>query len=106
MGEATHRGQFRRTSRAMTAILRTEHRNIEVPDELSSRSGWLTWRLEQNPNGGKPLKVPYYCDGGRRAGKLGGDRDRARLTSFIQARDAAARSLFENPPSAELQARI
>jgi hypothetical protein len=73
------------------AVIRTEHRHIEVPTELSHQPAWLTWRLEKNPNGGKPLKIPYYCDGGRRAGKQGSDQDRARLTTFVQARDAATK---------------
>jgi hypothetical protein len=54
------------------------------------------WRFEQDPNdpNGKPLKVPYYADGGKRHGKQGGIDDRGRMTTFAAARDAAAKRGF------------
>ena len=69
---------------------------VEAPAELRELQGWLIWRLEPdpiNPNG-KPLKVPYYADGGKRHGKQGGIEDRGRMTTFAAARDAAARRGF------------
>ena len=69
---------------------------VEAPAELRELQGWLIWRLEpdaNNPNG-KPLKVPYYADGGKRHGKQGGIEDRGRMTTFAAARDAAARRGF------------
>ena len=70
--------------------------DIQAPAELRELQGWLIWRLEpdaNNPNG-KPLKVPYYADGGKRHGKQGGINDRGRMTTFAAARDAAARRGF------------
>jgi len=75
---------------------RPEVSNIQAPAELRELQGWLIWRLEpdaSNPNG-KPLKVPYYADGGKRHGKQGGIDDRRRMTTFAVARDAAARLGF------------
>ncbi|OYY70695.1 MAG: hypothetical protein B7Y44_02200 [Sphingomonadales bacterium 28-55-16] len=69
---------------------------VEAPAELRELQGWLIWRLEpdaSNPSG-KPLKVPYYVDGGKRYGKQGGIEDRGRMTTFAAARDAAARRGF------------
>lgn len=69
---------------------------VEAPAELRGLQGWLIWRLEPDPNkpNGKPLKVPYYVDGGKRHGKQGGIEDRGRMTTFAAARDAAARRGF------------
>ena len=69
---------------------------VEAPAELRELQGWLIWRLEPDPNNpsGKPLKVPYYADGGKRHGKQGGIEDRGRMTTFAAARDAAARRGF------------
>jgi DNA-binding transcriptional regulator YdaS (Cro superfamily) len=67
-----------------------------APAELRELQGWLMWRFEQDPNDttGKPLKVPYYADGGKRHGKQGGIDDRGRMTTFAAARDAAAKRGF------------
>jgi primase-polymerase (primpol)-like protein len=70
--------------------------SVLAPAELRELQGWLIWRFEpdaENPNG-KPLKVPYYADGGKRHGKQGGIDDRGRMTTFAAARDAAARRGF------------
>ena len=69
---------------------------VEAPAELRELQGWLIWRLEPDPSNpnGKPLKVPYYADGGKRHGKQGGIEDRGRMTTFAAARDAAARRGF------------
>jgi hypothetical protein len=67
-----------------------------APAELRELQGWLMWRFEQDPNDttGKPLKVPYYADGGKRHGRQGGIDDRGRMTTFAAARDAAAKRGF------------
>ena len=69
---------------------------VEAPAELRELQGWLIWRFEPDPSNpkGKPLKVPYYADGGKRYGKQGGIDDRGRMTTFAAARDAAARRGF------------
>ena len=66
------------------------------PAELREQRVWLIWRKEQDPDNpnGKPLKVPYYADGGKRHGRQGGIDDRGRMTTFAEARDAAARRGF------------
>ncbi|CAB4158620.1 Primase, C-terminal 2 [uncultured Caudovirales phage] len=70
--------------------------SVLAPAELRELQGWLIWRFEQDPDNpnGKPLKVPYYADGGKRHGKQGGIDDRGRMTTFAAARDAAARRGF------------
>ena len=70
--------------------------SVLAPTELRELQGWLIWRFEQDPDNpnGKPLKVPYYADGGKRYGKQGGIDDRGRMTTFAAARDAAARRGF------------
>ena len=69
---------------------------LPPPAELREQPVWLIWRFEQDPDNpnGKPLKVPYYADGGKRYGKQGGIDDRGRMTTFAAARDAAARRGF------------
>lgn len=71
-----------------------QHRAIEAPEELRRLTGWLLWRYEQS-DGGKPIKVPYWADGGRRYGQQGSAEDRAKLVTFAAARDAAARRGFD-----------
>jgi hypothetical protein len=70
--------------------------SVLAPAELRELQGWLIWRFEPDPKdpNGKPLKVPYYADGGRRNGQQGGIDDRGRMTTFAAARDAAARRGF------------
>ena len=66
------------------------------PAELLHEPVWLIWRFEadaSNPNR-KPLKVPYYANGGKRQGKQGGIDDRGRMTTFAEAGKAAARRGF------------
>jgi AAA domain/Primase C terminal 2 (PriCT-2) len=79
---------------AVTSIEGVAH--IRCPDALRDLPGWLIWRFEPNDNpGGKPRKVPYYANGGRRAGVQGRPEDREALTSFDAARAAAARRGFD-----------
>jgi hypothetical protein len=69
-------------------------RNLDVPNELKDLQAFLIWRVEHDPGSDKPLKVPYWSGGGRRYGKQGSPQDRAQLTTFAAARDAAARRGF------------
>lgn len=68
-----------------------QHRRLEAPTVLRELQGWLLWRYEPHPKGGKPIKVPYYADGGRRYGANGSPTDRAKMVRFAAARDAAAK---------------
>lgn len=65
--------------------------SLVVPAPLRSKSGWLGWRFEQIEGEPKPRKVPYYASGKRRKGRQGSAEDRASLTTFPTARDAAMR---------------
>lgn len=68
---------------------------VEVPEELREIPAWLIWRFEQYEDEPKPRKVPYWADGSRRHGQQGGSVDRARLTTFVAARDAAVRMGYD-----------
>ena len=68
-----------------------QHRRVEAPTVLRDLQGWLLWRYEPDPKGGKPIKVPYYADGGKRYGANGSPNDRAKMVKFAAARDAAAK---------------
>ncbi len=65
-----------------------------APSELRDLPGWLIWRYETQGGSDKQLKVPYYAEGGRRYGRQGSPDDRAKLVTFVAARDAAARKGF------------
>ena len=69
---------------------------MPAPAELLDQPVWVIWRFEPDPDNpnGKPLKVPYYANGGKRQGKQGGIDDRRRMTTFAEARDAAVRRGF------------
>lgn len=59
---------------------------MPVPEELLLRQQWLIWRFEApEAEGKKPRKMPYYAFGGKRVGKQGDEKDRARLVSHAQA---------------------
>ena len=70
-------------------------RALEAPEPLRALPGWLMWRYETHSQDPKPRKVPYYTTGVRRHGHQGGPHDRANLTGFAAARDAAARMGFD-----------
>ena len=70
-------------------------RALEVPEELRMVPAWLIWRFEQYRDEPKPRKVPYWTDGTIRHGQQGSPTDRARLTTFPAARDAAARMGYD-----------
>lgn len=58
-----------------------------MPAAMRERTQWLLWKLEEVPGRNGLQKVPYYVDGGRRAGELGGEKDRRRLAGFDRALD-------------------
>lgn len=71
-------------------------RELHAPAPLRELQGWLIWRYEARfPDDPKPLKTPYYVGGARRHGKQGAPADRAQLTTFAAAREAAARRGFD-----------
>lgn len=76
------------------ALITPYLRNVEAPAALRDLPAWVIWRLEDNP-GGKPRKVPYYANGGRRHGEQGDARDLANLVTFDAAKAAAARRGFD-----------
>lgn len=53
-----------------------------IPPELAQRQQWLLWKYEAKPGQAKPAKMPYYCQGGKRTGGQGDDRDRMRLATL------------------------
>lgn len=69
--------------------------SIKVPQLLADKPYWLMWRFEENPNGGKSLKIPYWANGVKRHGAQGGPEDRANLTTFVAARECAAKRGFD-----------
>lgn len=71
------------------------HRELLAPSALRELPGWLIWRYEAQAGSSKQLKVPYYCDGGRRHGQQGSATDRSKLTSFAAACSAAAKRGFD-----------
>lgn len=67
-----------------------------APQALRELKGWLTWRFEEQPEGtGKPRKIPFYTNGGRRHGVQGRPQDRNQLTTFEAARASATRRGFD-----------
>ena len=69
--------------------------DIQVPQALHEVPGWLLWRFEPFIGEAKPRKVPYWADGTRRHGDQGAPMDRARLTTFVAAREAAVRKGYD-----------
>ena len=70
-------------------------RNVEAPEAIRDLPAWVIWRFEDNPGGGKPRKVPYYANGGKRHGEQGGPKDTVNLVAFDAAKAAAARRGFD-----------
>ncbi len=81
----------------MTNVHRiTPHlRDVEAPAAIRDLPAWVVWRFEAVPGGGKPRKVPYYANGGKRHGEQGGPKDVANLVTFDAAKAAAARRGFD-----------
>ena len=69
--------------------------DVRVPEPLRDLPAWLCWRYEHFSGEAKPRKIPYWADGTRRHGAQGGPGDRARLTTFVVARDAAVRRGYD-----------
>ena len=73
-------------------IITPEVRDIHVPASIRDLPIFLCWRMEPQYDGDpKPLKTPYYPNGGKRYGKQGSGEDRAKLTTYALAKAAAAR---------------
>ena len=69
---------------------------LRCPGPLRDLPAWVVWRMEPNDNpGGKPRKMPYYANGGRRTGVQGRPEDREALVTFDVARAAASRRGFD-----------
>ncbi len=68
--------------------------SFDLPQELTNLPCWLMWRYEGGGGNAKPRKVPYYANGQRRFGTQGSPEDRAKLTTFNAALDAANRHGF------------
>jgi hypothetical protein len=69
--------------------------DIYAPAPLRDMPNWVGYRLVQYSNENKPRKIPYWADGTKRFGTQGGPEDRARLTTFEVAREAAIRMDFD-----------
>lgn len=78
-------------------------RDVEAPAAIRDLPAWVIWRFEDNPGGGKPRKVPYYANGGKRHGEQGGPKDIANLVTFDAAKVAAARRGYDGVGFAALQ---
>lgn len=65
-----------------------------IPAYLAERKQWLVWKLESKPGQTKPAKIPYYAKGTRRVGEQGSDKDRGRLVTLAQAREAFERGNY------------
>lgn len=69
----------------------TDLSSMRAPLPLRDLPIWCVWNSETFDNEPKPRKVPYYTHGGRRYGKQGDAQDRAKLTTFEEAKKAAIR---------------
>lgn len=83
------------TSVSSVPIITPQLRRIHAPAVLRGKEAWLMWRAEQYPGDKKPRRMPYYANGGRRKSHNGSTTDRASLTSFVAARDAAMRMGYD-----------
>jgi hypothetical protein len=86
--EIEHHNSIQKASKTSSVAL------YSPPTDLQKLPCWLTWRAERHPGDAKDRKVPYYTNGGRRRGQQGSPEDRAALTTYAAARDAAARRGF------------
>lgn len=76
------------------ALITPHLRQVQAPAAIRDLPAWLIWRFEENHDGGKPRKVPYYAGGGKR-GAHGTAQDVAKLVTFDAAARAAARMGFD-----------
>lgn len=66
--------------------------DIHVPAPIRDLPIFLCWRLEPQYEGDpKPLKTPYYPNGGKRYGAQGSPEDRSKLTTYAVAKAQAAK---------------
>ncbi len=61
------------------------------PPEIRDTPVWLIWNAEHVEGEAKPRKIPYYSRGGKRTGQQGSIGDRAGLTTYAEAREAASK---------------
>ena len=66
-----------------------------IPALLAERPQWLLWRFEAKQGQVKPLKVPYWTTGAKRAGTQGGDIDRAKLCTLGEVRRVYERGGYD-----------
>lgn len=69
----------------------------ELPDVMRKAKRWLLWQSIPQGDGKKPRKVPFYCDGSPRRGKLDTQADWSRLGTFDQALQAMERGTYTGP---------
>jgi len=69
-----------------------------IPALLADRPQWLLWRYEAKEGQVKPLKVPYWTTGAKRAGTQGGEIDRRKLCTLGEARRVFERALGSAEP--------
>lgn len=79
----------------MPATITPHLLQLRAPSAIADLPGWLCWRFEQPPGGGKPRKVPYYSSGRKRHGVQGRAEDREQLVTLEAAKAAAARRGFD-----------
>lgn len=65
--------------------------SVQAPEALRALKQWLIWRMESNPNGPKPRKMPYYAGSGKRRSKNNSLEDINQLVGFSEAKVAAAK---------------
>ncbi len=56
-----------------------------MPEAMTSLKQWLLWRLETVEGRNGLQKIPYYLNGVKRRGELGGEKDRSQLATFERA---------------------
>jgi len=73
---------------------------MSFPKELTALPQWICWRLEPDPKGGKPRKVPYDPKTGRK----GSSTNPQAWGTIAQAE--AARAILRQMPTEEASPRI
>lgn len=69
-----------------------EQMRAEIPGAMQRARRWLLWQyLPSERPGAKPRKVPFYCDGSPRQGRLDTEKDWSRLVTMDEALSALAR---------------
>lgn len=69
----------------------TDIESVQAPAALRALKQWVIWRMEDNPDGPKPRKMPYYAWSGKRRGKQNTEDDIRQLVGFSEAKAAAAK---------------